>query len=44
MAQALAQARDARLQILEVILAALPAPRADLSEFRAAHDLDQDRP
>lgn len=33
MTRALAQARDARLQILEVIKAAIPAPRADLSEY-----------
>lgn len=33
MAQALSQARDARLQILQVILSAIPAPRADLSDF-----------
>ena len=33
MRQALAQARDARLEILDVITAALPAPRETLSEF-----------
>ncbi len=33
MKQALAQARDARLQILEVLLKAIPAPRAEISEF-----------
>ena len=33
MAQALSQAKVARLQILEVILAALPAPREQLSDF-----------
>jgi polyribonucleotide nucleotidyltransferase len=33
MARALAQARDARLQILEVILSALPAPREEISEY-----------
>ena len=31
--QALSQALEARLQILEVIKAAIPAPRADLSEY-----------
>ena len=33
MAQALAQAKDARMQVLGVILSALPAPRQDLSDF-----------
>jgi polyribonucleotide nucleotidyltransferase len=33
MSRALAQARDARLQILEVLLAAIPAPRAETSEY-----------
>ena len=33
MAQALAQARDARMQILEVIKGAISAPREDLSDF-----------
>jgi polyribonucleotide nucleotidyltransferase len=33
MTQALEQARVARMQVLEVILAALPAPRTQLSEF-----------
>jgi polyribonucleotide nucleotidyltransferase len=33
MRQALAQARDARLQILEVIKQALPTPRTELSEY-----------
>ena len=33
MAQALAQAKDARMQVLGVILAALPGPRQDLSDF-----------
>ena len=33
MAQALSQAKAARLQILEVILSALPAPREHLSDF-----------
>ena len=33
MRQALAQARDARLQILDVIQAAMPAPRASLSDY-----------
>jgi polyribonucleotide nucleotidyltransferase len=31
-AQALKQARDARMQILEIILAAIPAPRAELKD------------
>ena len=33
MRQALAQAKDARLEILDVITAALPAPREDLSDY-----------
>jgi polyribonucleotide nucleotidyltransferase len=33
MTQALAQARDARLQILDLIKAAIPAPRTDLSAY-----------
>mgnify|MGYP000166513028 CR=1 FL=1 len=33
MAQALAQARDARLEILKVILAAIPQPRAQLNDY-----------
>src|SRR5581483_4298114 len=33
MAQALAQAREARLQILDVMLAAIPEPRKNLSPF-----------
>lgn len=33
MSRALAQARDARLQILEVLLAAIPAPRKEISEY-----------
>jgi polyribonucleotide nucleotidyltransferase len=33
MARALAQAREARLKILEVILAAIPETRADLNEY-----------
>ncbi len=33
MAQALSQAKDARLKILDVILSALPEPRQDLSDF-----------
>lgn len=33
MKQALAQAREARLQILDVLLAAIPAPREEISEF-----------
>ncbi len=33
MRQALAQARDARLEILDVITAAMPAPRETLSDF-----------
>lgn len=33
MRQALAQAHDARLQVLDVMLSALPAPRPDLNEF-----------
>ncbi len=33
MAQALAQAKDARMEVLGVILAALPGPRQDLSDF-----------
>ena len=33
MRQALAQARDARLQILDVMQAAMPAPRASLSDY-----------
>ncbi len=33
MAQALAQAKDARMQVLSVILSALPAPREELSDF-----------
>lgn len=33
MQQALAQAKDARLQILDVMQAAMPAPRATLSDF-----------
>ncbi|MBN1562666.1 MAG: polyribonucleotide nucleotidyltransferase, partial [Anaerolineae bacterium] len=33
MRQALAQARDARLQILDVILAAIPAPREQMSAY-----------
>jgi polyribonucleotide nucleotidyltransferase len=33
MKQALAQARDARLQILDVLLKAIPTPRAEISEF-----------
>ncbi len=33
MTQALAQARDARLQVLDVILAAIPEPRKQLSDY-----------
>src|SRR5690606_22057321 len=33
MAEALAQAREARLQILDVMLAAIPAPRSELSKY-----------
>jgi polyribonucleotide nucleotidyltransferase len=33
MTQALAQARDARMQILDVIHAAIPEPRAELNEY-----------
>jgi polyribonucleotide nucleotidyltransferase len=33
MAQALAQAREARLQILELIMSVIPTPRADLNEY-----------
>lgn len=33
MARALAQARDARMEILDLIKATIPAPRADLSDY-----------
>lgn len=33
MAEALAQAREARLQILDVMLATIPAPRAEMSKY-----------
>ena len=36
--------KAARLQILDVILSALPEPRAEPERIRAAHDDDQDRP
>jgi polyribonucleotide nucleotidyltransferase len=40
---AIFQARDARIEILKVMLASLPAPRADLSQVRPAHPDHPDR-
>ena len=41
---AIFQARDARIEILRKMLAAMPAPRARPQQVRAAHPDDPDRP